>query len=107
MQAQTQRAALSQQAYGASASRDHKSDRAFAATLAAMLLAVLALPFTGGAQAVAGVDTDAAAAWQVVGQAVLVAPVQPATATLETVVITGRRGQQQAQATASTPASRS
>jgi hypothetical protein len=99
MQAQTQHIALSQQAYGTPASRDQKSDSAFAATLAAMLLAVLALPFAGGAEPSSVTDTPAEPALRVVDQSV-----QPATATLETVVITGRRSLKQAQATASTPA---
>lgn len=102
MQAQTQHIALSQQAYGASGNRDHKSDRAFAATLAAMLLAVLALPFAGSAEPTGVIDTPAEPALRVVDQSA-----QPATATLETVVITSRRSQKHAQATASTPALRS
>jgi hypothetical protein len=105
MQAQTHTIALSQQAYGTSASRDRKSDRAFAATLGAMLLAVVALPFAGGAQPQA-MDAVAAPAHRVIEQATSAAP---ATATLETVVITSRRSvqQAQAQATAALPASRS
>jgi hypothetical protein len=101
MQAQTQHIALSQQAYGTPASRDHKCDRAFAATLAAMLLAVLALPFAGGAEAPGVIDTPAEPSLRLVDPSV-----QPATATLETVVITGRRSLKQAQATATatTPA---
>lgn len=106
MQAQTQLFAQSQQAYGASASLDRKSDRAFAATLVAMLLAVLALPFAGAAQvSAAHADASEPAQRLVVEQA---APAAPATATLETVVITGRRGahaarsQIQADATAQT-----
>ncbi|MBK6851738.1 MAG: hypothetical protein IPG93_09020 [Burkholderiales bacterium] len=102
MQAQTQHIALSQQTLGTPASRDHKSDRAFAVTLAAMLLAVLALPFAGGAEPSNLTDTPAESAQRVVEQSA-----QPATATLETVVITGRRSLKQAQATASTPARRS
>jgi hypothetical protein len=106
MQTHTQTIALSQQAYGTSASRDLKSDRAFATTLGAMLLAVLALPFAGGTQPVA-VDSVAAPVQQVLEQSVQGTSAQPATATLDTVVIIGRRGVQQAQSTASTAASRS
>jgi hypothetical protein len=104
MQATTQHVASSQQAFGTPASRDHKSDRAFAATLGAMLLAVMALPFAGAAQQPTATDTAADPAQRAVEQMLQVAP---ATATLEAVVITGHRRQQQAEAQAATSASRS
>ncbi|MFM2065371.1 MAG: hypothetical protein RLZZ584_280 [Pseudomonadota bacterium] len=71
--------------------QDRKSDRTFATTLLAMLLALLALPFTPALDAQADDGTSPAR----IGQAAHEIPLLPA---LETVVITRQRPLQQAQA---------
>jgi hypothetical protein len=97
MNARTIRIASSQQAFGGPTSRDVMSDRTFAVTLAAMLLAVVALPFAPTGDLATDLPVDLVAAQVQPMAPAATAPVLVAPA-LETVVITRQRPLQQAQA---------
>jgi hypothetical protein len=95
-----------QQAFGGASSRDLMSDRTFAVTLAAMLLAVIALPFAPAADLASELPVGQVAAQLQPAAPAATAPVLTAPA-LEPVVITGHRRVQQAQAASNQAASRS